>query len=143
MAELPAHLEDDLIIAGEVRLLRRVPMMWVAANGAPDRSNFQHKSNENSGWSCTLWDSDVDLYNLTSGHTEFGVVRIKAEAFRQFGLQIARVPIDGNPNHCEVFGPMTSKSQAGKLRDQCVWVKYPPSVPDAARGPLETFELRL
>lgn len=125
MAELPEHLEDDPTITGELRLLRRIPV-WAIVNGQPDRSNFQHKASEETGWSCTIWESEEDLENIMAGHADFGVVRIDAEAIREFGLQIARVPLDGNPNHCEVFGPMTSKSQAGKLRDQCEWVIQPP-----------------
>jgi hypothetical protein len=139
MADLPPGAADDLTITSEARLLRRVPSHQVD-KGRPDSRNFNHPAAEQTGWSCTLWESDQDFTDLMSGHENFGCVRISADDLRQEGLQIIRVPLPGNPNHCEVFGAMTSKAQARKLRERAVWVKYPSGVDQDISVNVETLE---
>lgn len=139
MADLPPDASDDLTIADDCRLLRRVPPHWTV-NGKPDSSNFIHPANEISGWSCTLWDQAEHLLDLMHECEGFGAVRITAGDLRQEGLQLIRVPLPENPTHCEVFGPMTSKGKARRLRDKAVWVVYPPSIRENVPTNLEAFE---
>lgn len=139
MADLPPGASDDLTIADEARLLRRVPLHQIV-NGQPDSRNFNHPPADKTGWSCTLWESNQDFADLMSGHENFGCVRIKAGDLRGEGLQIIRVPLADNPNHCEVFGSMTSKAQARKLREKAAWVQYPPSIDQDVQAIIETFE---
>jgi hypothetical protein len=139
MADLPQGAADDLTITPEARLLRRVPSHQID-KGRPDSRNFNHPAAEETGWSCTLWESDQDFADLMNGHESFGCVRLKAGDFRAEGLQIIRVPEPNNPNHCEVFGAMTSKAQARKLREKAAWVQYPPNVDQDGPAIVETFE---
>lgn len=139
MADLPLGAADDLTISDQARLLRRVPPHQVI-DGQPYSRNFNHSATEKTGWSCTLWESNQDLDYLMNEHEHFGCVRIKAGDLRSEGLQIIRVPLPNNPNHCEVFGPMTSKAQARKLCGKATWVQYPPSLDQDIPATIETFE---
>ena len=139
MADLPPNTADDLTITSDARVLRRVPSNQVV-EGRPHSGNFNHPADKQTGWSCTLWESHQDFTDLMSGHENFGCVRIKAGDLRGEGLQIIRVPLPDNPNHCEVFGSMTSKARARRLCHKVVWVTYPSSISDNIPAKLETFE---
>lgn len=129
---------DDPAISGKLRLLRRIPALKVR-EGTPDSDNFRHALGQNTGWSCTLWESPADLTDVRRFHDDFGVVRLFAEDIRQFGLTIARRPLIGNLSHCEVFGDMSKKTICRALKKIAPWVIYPPLIETHMPDKLDVF----
>lgn len=136
MADLPQGYIDDVAIDGPIRLLRRVPEdLW--RDGVIKSSSFDERE-EGCGLSVTVWSSPNDLEDVLRGHAEFGVICVTAAAFRFECALIARVPLEGNPNHCEVF-PRMGKKARRRLRDASIWVHYGEWVSAEHRGPTEPF----
>lgn len=136
MADLPEWAIDADDIPGSSCLLRRVPPHWL--NGArPDSSNFRNKET-NHGLSVTLWVTDSDLEDIQRDHEACGIVTIVAEDARALGLLIARAPLAGNPNHCELF-PTISKARQNLLKNASEWVVYPEIVPQDDRDAVVTW----
>jgi hypothetical protein len=129
------EVADDPEISGEWYALRRVHPNFVKQNtGEPDSSVFKDDAG-GVGTSVTLWRSAADLENVTRDYEAFGVVAVRVQAFRDEQLGIMFTFEDGNPNHCEVFGPRTSGKQK-RIRGQARWVKYPQGYPDEFVGDL-------
>lgn len=129
-------MEDDPAIVGDLRLLRRVPQGRVH-NGKIEDSNFDERE-EGHGLSVTVWLSPQDLEDVLLGHEDFGVVCVKASILRAEGAIIVRVPLEGNPNHCEVF-PRLAKPARRRIREQAPWVFYPAWVAAEHRTQVEEF----
>jgi hypothetical protein len=129
-------MEDDPAIAGDLRLLRRVPELLVH-DGEIEKSNFDERD-EGHGLSVTVWESPQDLEDVLTGHENFGVVSVKSSVLRAEGVIIARVPLDGNPNHCEVF-PRLSTGARRRIKRQAKWVYFPDWVCAEHRVPVEEF----
>ena len=130
MAGLPDWAVDAEDIPDHACLLRRVPPH--ALKGAqPDSSNFRNKE-EGYGLSVTFWAGDGDLEDIRRGHEHCGVVTIVAADARALGLLIARSPLEGNANHCEIF-PTISKGRQNLLRNASEWVVYPDAIPAEQR----------
>ena len=124
---------DDATIDGDEFALRRVHHS-LAASGKPDSSIFRDDPG-GIGTSVTLWRSPADLVAVTKDRPEVGVVAITVAQFRELGLGITFTFEDGNPNHCEVFGPRT-KGKMRALRELVRWVRYPTPFPDDAKAPV-------
>ncbi|MEO9598933.1 hypothetical protein [Parasphingorhabdus sp.] len=141
MVSLPGHLSDDITIGGGRWLLRRVYPDWVHGE-KPDSSNFRHPDDQQSGWSSTLFETEADIEDILRDHENFGVIRIQAQALRNENLAIVRVPLDGNSNHCEVYGELgPSKKRVHKrLKAHALWVRYPDTVPTNLRNPIMPIE---
>lgn len=133
MASPPELAVDADDIPDNACLLRRVPPQWV--NGArPDTSNFCNKE-VGFGLSVTLWAGDSDLEDVLRDHEYCGLVTIVAADARALGLIISRAPLDGNPNHCELF-PTATKGRQNLLRNAAEWVVYPEIIPPEQREPV-------
>jgi hypothetical protein len=131
---------DDPLIVGQLRLLRRVPTSKIKAELAEaDSDNFRHANDQDTGWSCTIWDNPSDLDDILRFHNGYCVVRIYAEDLRNEGLTITRRPLVGNLNHCEVFGDMTKQKKARRLRKLAPWVHWPSSIVTTAAFDIEEF----
>lgn len=130
-------MEDDPAIAGDLRLLRRVPELLVH-DGEIEKSNFDERE-VGHGLSVTVWESPQDLEDVLVGHENFGVVSVKASVFRGEGMAIVRVPLEGNPNHCEVF-PRLGQGAQRRIKKQAKWVYYPEWVRAEHRVAVEPFE---
>lgn len=136
MTDLPDWAVDADDIPGNVCLLRRVPLH--ALKGArPDSSNFRNKE-DGHGLSVTLWTSHSDLEDIRRNHEDCGVVTIVAHDARALGLIIVRAPLEGNPNHCELF-PAISKGRQNLLRNASEWVVYPAIVAQEERDAVVTW----
>lgn len=133
MDDLPAWAVDDEEIAGPIRFLRRVHKDRVH-EGVIEKSVFDDRN----GLSVTIWESPRDLEDILRRHDDFGVVCVPASAFREHNVIIARAPLVGNLNHCEVFPRLTGGPQK-KLRAASSWVRYAEWVLPEHRGALETF----
>lgn len=136
MADLPNGAEDDEEIAGQVRLLRRVPENRVH-NGEIEKTNFDEREADH-GLSVTVWGSPQDLIDVLRGHENFGVVCVDAEAFRDEEVKIVRTPLEGNPNHCEIFPRLGPKAQR-RLKLAARWVRYADWVLPEHRVEIEVF----
>ena len=134
--DLPDWAIDDPAIAGEIRLLRRVPQARVH-QGKCETSNFR-EDEEGRGLSVTVWEREADLDDVRRHHDGFGVICVAAHVFRSVGGIIVRVPLVGNLNHCEIF-PRFTPSPQKKLRAEVRWVYYPDWVGLEHRGPTEAF----
>ncbi|WP_294088025.1 hypothetical protein [Sphingomonas sp.] len=132
----PEEPADDDAIDGAEYVLRRVHID-LARRGKPDRSIFKNDPG-GIGTSVTLWRSEHDLEIVTAGRPNVGVVAVTVAELRSFGLGVMFTFAEGNPNHCEVFGPR-SKSKLGSIRDLCKWVRYPDGFPEEAK--VELFNL--
>lgn len=137
MDELPAWVVDDAAIAGPIKLLRRVPKFQVH-DGRFEKSVFEERE-RGCGLSVTIWQSREDLEDIIRRHEDFGVICVRASVFRELGAVIARAPLVGNLNHCEVFPRMTGGAQK-KLRNAAKWVRYAGWVLPEHRGEIETFD---
>jgi hypothetical protein len=134
-AEEPNEPQDDLTITGEMEVLRRIhPALVKPSTGEPDRSVFKDDPG-GVGTSVTLWSSPDDVERVVGDHSYVGVVSIRVDVLRAVGLGICFTHEEGNPNHCEVFGPRT-KGKLGQLRSQVRWVKYPPGYPEELKTAL-------
>jgi len=133
--DLPAPIDDGSIGGDEFALRRVHPDL--ASKGKPDRSVFKDDAG-GIGTSVTLWRGPADLAIVTGGRPDVGVVAVTIAEARAIGLGVTLTFEEGNPNHCELFGPRT-KGKLGTLRDCARWVRYPAGFPEEAKGPL--FEL--
>ena len=131
-ADLP---EDDQSIADDVWALRRVHPSQVH-HGRPDSSVFK-KDPDGLGTSVTLSLSPVDLQIIKAGYDPHGVVAVQVGAFRALGLGILYTFEEGNPNHCEVFGPR-GKSAQKQLSTGAKWVVRPEGYDESAMP--DTFD---
>lgn len=136
MAGLPEGAVDAADIPDNACLIRRVPPLWVS-KARPDTSNFRNKE-AGFGLSVTLWAGDSDLEDILRDHEHCGVVTIVAADARALGLIIARSPLDGNPNHCELF-PAATKGRQNLLRNASEWVAYPEVIPPEQRKPVVSW----
>jgi len=126
--DLPEWAIDDAEIAGERWLLRRVPQNRVQ-DGIPEKSNFR-EDEAGHGLSVTVWDSPQDLEDVRRDHESFAVICVPASAFRaEIDTVIARAPLEGNANHCEVF-PHYGQGAQKRLRKTFRWVHRPAWLPD-------------
>lgn len=136
MDNLPAWVVDDTKITGPIRLLRRVPEFLVHS-GKIEKSVFDVRE-AGCGLSVTVWEAPSDLEDIIRRHENFGIVCVSASAFREHNVVIARAPLVGNLNHCEVFPRMTGGRQK-QLRAASRWVRYADWVVPEHREALETF----
>ena len=136
MDDLPAWVVDDAEIAGPIRLLRRVPELLVHS-GRIEKSVFDERV-PGCGLSVTIWESPSDLEDILRRHEDFSVVCLSASAFREHHVIIARAPLVGNLNHCEIFPRMTGGPQK-RLRNAARWVKYADWVLPEHREDVEVF----
>jgi len=135
VSEENGDLADDLSISDGEMVLRRVhPDLVKPETGQPDRSVFKNDPG-GLGTSVTLWRSPSDLRLIIGGREKIGVVAITVGEARAQGLRINFTNEDGNPNHCEIFGPR-SKGKLGQLRACARWVVYPEGYPNEHRGQL-------
>lgn len=130
--------EDDLTVGPAAKLLRRLHPDWVH-DGVPESSAFKRDSHpEAFGTSVTLWESDQDFENVMRGFENFGLVVVTMQECRDAGLGIVRMPLDENPNHCELFGPRADGKRR-RLGKGARWAKYPIGY-DGPQAPLEGRE---
>jgi hypothetical protein len=90
------------------------------------------------GLSMTVWQVAGDLEDVLRFNEQFGVLCVNAEDVRNQGLEIARYPLVGNLNHCEVYGQLSS-SKRNALRDAARWVRFPQNYPAHCDELLEEF----
>jgi hypothetical protein len=133
VASLPEWAVDAGDIPDSACLLRRVPPSGLK-DGQPDSGNFRNRE-VGFGLSVTVWTGDADLQDVLRGNEHCGVVTIVAADARALGLIIARAPLEGNPNHCELF-PAPSQGRRNLLRNACEWVVYPEIIPAELRQPV-------
>ena len=136
MSDAGDGIEDDMSIPDVCRMLRRVPPLRISDH-RPNSDNFLERD-ENSGLSVTAWFSNADLDAVISEMPDFAVCSVLARELRAAGFKIKKVPIDGNPNHCECFGKIT-KSNRKHLARAARWVKVPSGEEAAPFGNLEAF----
>lgn len=136
MQGLPWWATDDPEITGAIRLLRRVPRDLVH-DGEIEKSNFDERE-PGQGLSVTAWAVASDLDDVLRRHEDFGIVCVPADAFRNEGALIVRVPLVGNLNHCEVY-PRLKGGQCKRIKRLSLWVYYPDWVEHQHTGPVETF----
>lgn len=135
MDNLPDWAVDDPEIDGPILMLRRVPAILVQ-DGVFESSCFR-ETEVDRGLSMTPWLSDQDLEDVLRDHDDFGVIAVAASALRAEGATIARCPIEGNANHCEVLPHFGKKAQR-RLKRAAGWVHYPEWVAEEHRGDLLT-----
>lgn len=136
MLDLPAWVVDDPAIDGTIRLLRRVHPMLIHS-GTIEKGVFAERES-GCGLSVTIWESPSDLEDILRWHENFSVVCVSASAFREHGAIIARAPLVGNLNHCEIFPRMTGGQQK-KLKAAARWVRYADEVLPEHREAVEVF----
>lgn len=136
MSDLPQGVVDDASVAGETRLLRRVPIYQVH-EGKVQSNAFDERA-AGCGLSVTAWENPGDLDDVLAGHEGFAVICVTADDVRSVGGIIVRSPLPNNPTHCEIF-PRLSSGLRKKLRAMHRWVRYPDWVSEEHRGPLEAF----
>ena len=122
MADQPPWVVDDPAIVGQLRLLRRVPEFLVHS-GAVELSVFDERE-AGCGLSMTLWLDQGDRDDLLRSHADFGVICVTADQLREEGAIIARRPLVGNLNHCEIFPRLTGGARK-RLKKAAKWVEYP------------------
>jgi hypothetical protein len=133
MSDKPDGLIDDGTIPDEAWLLRRIPRLLCKDDISIESSNFDERQTD-LGLSVTLWLTQRDLELTLVGHEDFGIVAVKAEAFRREDGIIVRKPLEENPNHCEIY-PRMKNSRCKRIRDSARWVYYPPWFPLENRVP--------
>lgn len=136
MDGLPDWAVDDAEVAGSIRLLRRVHPMLIHS-GKIEKGVFADRE-AGCGLSVTIWESPSDLDDIIRRHEDFCVVCVPASAFREFGVVIARHPLVGNLNHCEIFPALTGGQQK-RLRAASQFVRYADDVPAEYRAQLVEF----
>jgi len=103
----------------------------------PDSSVFRNKD-EGYGLSVTLWESSRDWDDVCRGHEGAGITTLVVGDVRSLGVIVARAPLVGNLNHCELFniGAKTPK----KLKRVHAWALHHPSIEASLRGAEVTFQ---
>lgn len=128
--------EDDPSIGDDWRMLRRIPPGWVSRY-RPESSNFEIRS-QGEGLSIVAWIEEEDLPRTLSEEPAFGVVVVSAGELRAAGYAIVKVPLDGNPNHCECYGSPTH-GQRRQLAKAARWASLPQGAEPDGFGALEAF----
>lgn len=139
---LPAWAVDATDIRDDQCLLRRV-MEYQLDNSSPDSSAFRSKE-EGYGLSVTLWESERDWEDDLRYHKDAGLTTLIVGDIRRLGVIVARAPLTGNLNHCELFG-IGSKTPK-KLKKLHAWALYHTAIILEHRGEVvnyrEEWELR-
>jgi hypothetical protein len=136
MPDVPVWAVDAPEIDGNVWLLRRIPEM-LCRDGIFESSNFDERA-AGEGLSVTLWETNADLEDVLRGHVDFGVACVPAAAFRAEGCIIARRPLVGNLNHCEIY-PRISRKGLKRVKSAARWAYYPEWVESEHRLPVQTL----
>src|SRR5207302_1939399 len=119
------------------RLLRRVHRCTVH-DGLVDRSTFEEQE-DGQGLSVTLWAAPSDLDDVRRFNEDFGVICFDVAVLRAIpGIVIARAPLVGNLNHCEIY-PRLAPGARKACKNNYRWVHYPEWVQAEHRGPVEAF----
>lgn len=132
-ADPNAELPDDLTIANECRLFRRIVERFVIAEGETFRISSQAFSNSSDGSGMSVWLEDRMLeLGLTPddalvGHENTWLAEVTAGAMRALDQRVVRTPQNDEPAHGEVLGSKSGKRR-GKIRDEASWA-IPPGAP--------------
>ena len=88
----------------------------------------------------TVWECPSDLEDIRRFHDGFGVICVDVAVLRTFDtdITIARAPLVGNLNHCEIY-PRLSGGQRKACKSNARWVHYPEWVSENYRGAVEHF----
>jgi hypothetical protein len=120
--------EDDPGIAGDERLLRRIPRTWVAwdeqGNAAISSAAFKDEELSVNLESVMARDGrpPEDAIRTYSG---YGLAAITAAHARSLNQRVAPDPLEEEPAHGVVYGQKKRGGIAGKLRDGALWVVTP------------------
>jgi hypothetical protein len=93
--------EDDPSIAGDERLLRRIPSTWMA------------------------WDELGGPTDAVRNYPGYGLAAFAAAHARSLQQAVARDPLPEEPAHGIVYGQKKRGGIGGKLRDGAIWVVSP------------------
>jgi hypothetical protein len=124
-ALIPDWVVDAPDILDSQCLLRRIPDH--ALSGAePDSSNFREKEKD-TGLSVTLWESAKDIQDVLEDFPQYGITTLVVADVRSLGLAIVRMPLQGNINHCEIWG--IGSNTPKKLKRVHSWAIYNACIP--------------
>jgi hypothetical protein len=117
------HPDDDLSIAGDCRLFRRITRHHMRAEGDHVRitSAAVDLSSDGSGTSVHLEDEmqarEITPAQLIAGYGEEAwLASLPAQAARDEDLWVIRKPVDDDPTHGEICGPRTTGKKRRLLR---------------------------
>jgi hypothetical protein len=74
---------------------------------------------------------------MLAEHPGWGATTLVVSDVRKLGLRIMRVPLENDPNHCEIWG-IGSKTPK-KLKRVHKWARYNDCIPEAVRQPVVPF----
>jgi hypothetical protein len=126
------HSDDDLSIAGDCRLFRRITPYHMREEGDRVRitSAALEVSSDGSGTSVhledTMQDEGVTPAELVAGHEKTWLAWLLAQAARDEDLWIIRSPEPEDPTHGEIVGPRGPGKRKRLLR-QMEWEVQPPN----------------
>lgn len=139
MSDLPEWAVDAADIPDTACVLRRVPVNQIE-NYLPNSANFRQRDEDaSSGLSVTYWQCDADLDDVARPKPIFGIISIVVADIRACGLIVARTPLVGNLNHCELFGNIT-QSVRKKLKRASRWVRPPQDFDAEQFVPLDSYQ---
>lgn len=134
--------EDDLSIADETRLLRRIPVrpdvniVWDGNNNRwrPSSASFDNHP-DGSPMSVVLGDALSDMgrsYESAMGRhgDDFALVAFTAGVARENAQGVAREPVEDEPAHGVVFGNKTKRVKRNIAKNS-FWI-IPPEIPEPA-----------
>lgn len=129
--------DDDLTIADEDRLFRRIPPNWIvwdSNKGAPSVSSAAFSnSSDGSGMSVFIESVMVEIglseHDVLRDYKGFGLVAITARQARQEGQSVIRKPTDKNPAHGEIAGKKRGSVKKAFKRN-AEWIVCPTDLRD-------------
>lgn len=127
MSGSAAHPVSSDDIPDDAELWRRIPHWHYVPDGErirPSSAAFEDNPN-GTPMSVFIASECGDPQRLLAQYPGFGVVSFTAGKAREYGLDVVRKPLEGQPpGHAEVIGRKT-KSIRSKLAKTCPWVVGP------------------
>jgi hypothetical protein len=122
-------LVDDPNIAGEDRLLRRIPQSWIDwdDSGMAAISSAAFKDEELSVNIESVMTRDArPPEDALRQYPGYGLAAVTASHARSLNQGVASDPLPEEPAHGVIFGQKKRGGVGGKLRDGAKWVVIPP-----------------
>lgn len=134
---MESNPDDDLSIAGDCRLYRRITRFHMQEEGDRVRissSALKESKDDGTGTSVHLGDTMADLgitpADLIRDHEETWLAWLCAQDARDESLWVIRAPTD-DPTHGEICGPRSTKKRRRLVR-RMVWEIPPPDATEPA-----------